>query len=210
MGRGPGTAYSLSAFVICSVLLCAVSASATTVRQLSLKQLVAASDKVVAGVCTGTRTKWLDKKVYTIASFRVSAVAKGSAGPGETLEVYLLGGRVRKPIPVAMHVPGGVTITKGEEAVLFLEARGEKGQYHRVVGLRQGKIPIGIDSKTGEKKADFWRPVKEAPFVDPAAPASKEGKSAPPPGSLTGLLGRVQTIDREQREAAAARAGAEQ
>ena len=152
-------------FVSFLVFLNATNACGTTLRKLSLEDMVSAANSIVVGECTETRTEWLAKKIYTIASVRIEQCVKGEESPGEKIEVYILGGRVREPIPIKMHVPGAAQIASGEEMVLFLQKRsfttraGQKG-YYRIVGMAQGKVPVSTDPKTGQKSAHYPEPIK--------------------------------------------------
>jgi hypothetical protein len=116
---------------------------------------------------------------------------------------------MKEPIPVKMHVPGAAKIAKGEEVVLFLESRGDKMQYRRLVGMAQGKIPISTDAKTGEKFVHYAEPIKGIKWVDqngkPIDPSKVEARAEPAKeGSLEGFLGRIQQIVSKQEAAAKA------
>jgi hypothetical protein len=176
---------------------------ATTLRRLSIQELVSYSDSIIVGKCEKTETVWLEKRIYTIATVRVSQSAKGDHARGNVIQVYILGGSVKEPLPVKMLVPGAETIAAGEEMVLFLEKFGDKRQFRRVVGMAQGKLPISTDPITGQKSVGLREPIKGVKWVD------HEGKSLEPGaqgareepaevGSLDGLLGRIHKIKAEQ------------
>jgi len=177
--------------------------------------MVARSDSIVAGQCVDIRTEWLDRKVYTIATIQVGEVAKGTAAKGGSIEVYLLGGRVKKPIPIKMHVPGEATIKKGEEAVLFLESGGSRKQLYRLVGMMQGKVPIANDPKTGMKIIVRQPAIKEVRIVDPDGDKSvmdrdqdlDRDRDLSGSCSLEGFLGRIQQIVHEQKDEAVKQKG---
>jgi len=126
----------------------------------------------------------------------VGQLVKGKVETGGAIKVYILGGRVKEPIPIKMHVPGAPKVGQGEEMVLFLESRGGKKPYHRFVGMRQGRVPVFTDPKTGEKHVRYGERIKGVRMVD------RDGKPLPPnaqlgpakAGSLDGFVGRVHQI----------------
>lgn len=181
---------------------------ATLTRRLGIEELVIYSDSIVYAECERIRTEWIDKKIYTIATMKVGLAAKGKYKKDQEIEVYMLGGRVTEPLPVKMHVPDGVTMHAGEEAVLFLETSSKNPKVHRIVGMRQGKLPVGTDEKSNRKTVRYWLPLKGAPFIDPDDPNKSngpppEGDEVYEPGSLKGFLGRLQSIEEEREEQSA-------
>lgn len=144
----------------------------TVLRKLSLDELVSHADTIAVGTCEKTEAIWLDRKIYTVATIRVGRPIKGETVADNIIRVYILGGRVRKPMPVKMNVPGAAQVMQGEEMLLFLKSRCSKGQ-HRFVGMAQGKIPVKTDFQTSEKVIRRADPVKGVELVD------KQGKSLP-------------------------------
>ena len=159
-------------------------ASATTLRKLSLDDLVAKADSIIVGECVNTRAVWLGRRIYTIATMRVDQSLKGSERVGNKVEVFTLGGRVKKPIPVKMHAPGLPRFERNEEVMVFLKRRetsgakgpGDNGPFV-VIGGIQGKFTIQKDAKTGEKR--LRRPLAgKGPLrkVLPEGPAKEDRK----------------------------------
>jgi len=176
---------------------------ATTIRKLSLDELISNADDIVVGKCEKKETAWIEKRIFTIATIAVSQCAKGQTAGGQKIQVYTLGGSVKEPLPVTMHVPGAETISVGEEMLLFLERFGDRKQFRRVVGMSQGKLPVADDPMTKEKTVGFDLPVKGVRWVDkggkavtPDTPNAQEEMT--PPGSLGGFLGRIHKIKQEQ------------
>lgn len=92
---------------------------------LTLKQLVDRSDRIVIGKAVDTKAVWVDRVIYTVATIEVSETLKGESTP--TVTVAVPGGAdTNREVPVAMTYPGGPQIFPNEEVVLFL-ARGEDG-----------------------------------------------------------------------------------
>lgn len=192
-------------WVICFLLASVFShpSHATTLRKLSLHELVASSDAIVVGQCEKSETVWLQKTIYTIATIRISQSAKGEDAPGTAIQVYTLGGSVKEPLPVKLLVPGAETIAVGEETLLFLEKFGDKRQFHRVVGMTQGKLPIVTDPKTGKKSVGMGQLIKGVKWVDrdgkPVEPRAQGAREETDEGdSLDGFLGRIHKIKAHQ------------
>jgi len=181
----------------------------TVLRKLSLDELVSHADAIVVGTCEKTEAIWLDRKIYTVATVGVSRSIKGKEAVDRGLELYVPGGCVRRPMPVKMHVPGAATMVQGEEMLLFVKAGSIKKQQHRFVGMTQGKIPIKIDAKTGEKVIRCGGPVKGVKMVNRqgklltlgARPESTEE------GNLEDFLSKVEQIIAEQKAKAKKAAG---
>jgi hypothetical protein len=180
---------------------------ATTLRKLSLNDLVNASDEVIVGTCEKTETIWLENRIFTVATVKIGESAKGKAVAGDKVQIHILGGSVKEPLPVTMRVEGAETLAVGEEAVLFLERFGNNKEYRRVVGMAQGKVPVTTDAKTGAKQARYGLPIKGVKWVDNAGKAVAPGTAGAmeqptEPGSLEGFLGRVRKINSEQGKTA--------
>jgi hypothetical protein len=122
-----------SALLILSLL---TSAHATTVRRLSLDDLVAKAEVIVAGQVIDSRTYRTSdgKLILTSTTVQVGENIKGKTPP--TLTVTTVGGKVGNTI---LRVSGMPEFQPGENAVLFLE---RSGVYTTVVGLNQGKFSV--------------------------------------------------------------------
>jgi len=191
--------------VLTAALLIPVSATATTIRKLSLDELISSADDIAVGRCEKKETIWIERRIFTISTIAVSHGAKGDAAGGQKIQVHTLGGSVKEPLPVTMHVPGAETMAVGEEMLLFLERFGDKKQFRRVVGMSQGKLPISDEPKTKQKAVHFELPVKGVKWVDKSgkavAPDAPDAQEEPTPeGSLEGFLGRIGKIRAEQEK----------
>jgi hypothetical protein len=127
--------------LLASLLLAWIPVLATTVKHLGLKDIVGASDAIVAGRVESTRSFWRGKQIYTEVGLAVSRVLKGPRE--ERLTFLQAGGRVESPVPLEMTVPGSPIFPVGDEAYFFLQA-GNTGERY-VVGLFQGHVPLRHD-----------------------------------------------------------------
>jgi hypothetical protein len=124
--------------------LVAVSAQATTLRHLDVRDLTLESHDIVIGVVEGSRSYWNDAhtRILTDVEVRVTRSLKGA--PEGRLTLTQLGGEVDG---ARYTVPGCPAFLPGEESLLFVwrDARGRA----QVNGLGQGKFDIRRDAGTG-------------------------------------------------------------
>jgi len=115
---------------------------------LSRTQTVArarAADAIVAGTVRAIHSRWAGKKIVSVAELAVGSTVKGAAGPAASLRVSFPGGRVEKPVPMAMIVADAPALEESEEVLLFLDDAGD-GTF----GLT-AKFAISSDPTSGRK-----------------------------------------------------------
>jgi hypothetical protein len=112
-----------------------IQASATTFVKISLGQLSSAAPLIVRARCQGNIVSAVHGEIWTITSFEVREVWKGSAST--VVRVRLLGGRTAE---MTSHVEGVPRFRAGEDVVLFL-APLRRGDYS-VAGWAQGTFRI--------------------------------------------------------------------
>ncbi len=121
------------------------SASATTVVELSVADLVSMSTLVVAGTPLESRSLWEDssggrgRRIVTYTRVRVDKVIDGE--PKGDVWVRTLGGQVDD---IGQHVDGEAVLSPKRPAMLFL--RGLLDGTHGVVGMAQGQYPLDVGS----------------------------------------------------------------
>ncbi|HWM25234.1 MAG TPA: hypothetical protein VNP98_10445 [Chthoniobacterales bacterium] len=98
--------------------------------QASLQRLAKASSRVIVGKVLSQESKWVGKKIVTVAKVDPLEVFKGEATPGRPLEVGYLGGTVGTTAMDYGHEP---TLQTGEIVLLFLQEHDPKAI---VPGLR--------------------------------------------------------------------------
>jgi hypothetical protein len=121
----------------------ALPAFATTVRRLGLAELVQASESIVLGRVEASRSYWQGKQIYTEVTVSVRRSLKGPRTG--TLTFVQFGGRVEKPVPLEMVLPGAPIHRIGDEAYFFLQA-GRPGE-RVIVGLFRGHVPLHRDEQ---------------------------------------------------------------
>jgi hypothetical protein len=126
------------------LLLSLISATArgTTFARMTVEQMTAAAPLVARVRCLKTTAGWEGREIWTITSFDVLGVWKGSAP--QQIAVRLIGGHVGHLISSVAGVP---RFQPGEEAILFLMPTRE-GEF-TVTGWMQGTFRIRRDPRAG-------------------------------------------------------------
>jgi hypothetical protein len=123
------------ALAVLLVLAAGLRASPTTFLKMSLEQLTSATPLIIRARCQGSMVSAVRGEIWTITSFEVREVWKGSAPA--VVRVRLLGGRTAE---LTSHVEGVPRFRAGEDLVLFL-APSRRGDYS-VAGWAQGTFRI--------------------------------------------------------------------
>src|SRR5262245_2729598 len=89
------------------------------VTSLDMREMSQGATMIVTGQCLGTRSTWVGRTLYTIATVQVSETIKGDQQ--SKIDVILPGGiDLNRKIPLAMNFPGAPLMQRGEESFLFL------------------------------------------------------------------------------------------
>jgi len=134
-------------FIFCfTALLSAMcgAAAATTLARMSVAQMSRTAPVIVRARCLENWTGWDAGEIWTLTSFEVQEMWRGSA-PGR-ITVRLLGGRAGN---LTSSVSGVPRFRVGEEVVLFLEPT-PRGDF-TVVSWQQGTFRIRRDAPTGQE-----------------------------------------------------------
>ena len=115
---------------------------ATTVKQLSLEQMVRGSQRIILGRCVSQETYWnkTRTRILTATRFAVTDNLKGESRGVAT--VMTVGGTLDGLTQVVSGTP---KFRENEEVLLFLEAG--KGGYWILMGLSQGMFRIATDRR---------------------------------------------------------------
>lgn len=115
---------------------------ATTLRALSVADLVQRSDRASVGVAVHTRSEWIElagsRRIVTFTRFMQTQDLLGDESGEDELLMMTLGGKVGD---LRQKVPGEATLTLGQEALLFATEAADDGS-RRVVGMAQGKYGV--------------------------------------------------------------------
>ena len=125
------------------LFLTAVPVHATVIVPAELREVVNGSDLIAYGRVAATTVEWSDdrKRIDTIVSLQVGTYLKGNAG--STLVFKVPGGQIGRFRNVMVGAP---QFAVGEEAVIFLTARGDGHPF--VFGLNQGVFRVRLDGQS--------------------------------------------------------------
>ncbi len=130
---------SLIVLFVC--LLLVRSAAASTVKYLTDAQLIALSERVAHARVISQRTTWDGPERHRIYTVTTLAVIEDFTGqPGNTIEVWELGGRVGDDV---MYVGGAVKFTVGTDVLVCLE-RGPRGLRNVAMNLSKFDVVVGV------------------------------------------------------------------
>jgi hypothetical protein len=152
--------YALAAAVLLVTLAASRPTSATTLMRMSPAQMSQAAQLIVRARCLDNSTRWDAGEIWTFTSFDIEESWLGAA-PAQ-ISVRLLGGRVGN---LTSSVSGIPRFSRGEEAILFLEAT-PRGDFS-IVSWEQGTFRIRRDARTGQEVA--VQDTAAFPVFDPAA-----------------------------------------
>ncbi len=96
-----------------------LSARMTVGGSPDLARLVEESDVVCVGEVVGRESIFVNRRIETTYRVRADQYLLGSGD--EELELTLMGGEVEEPFPMAMIFEGMVTMSEGQDVVLFLQ-----------------------------------------------------------------------------------------
>ena len=122
------------------------AAFATTVPQMTVREMLAASSFVVYGRVESATSRWNEDRTLIMPDVRIQVLDALKGGAGTEVVVTQPGGRVGK---LRVDVDGASGFLPGEEAVLFL-APGP-GNETNVIGLSRGRFDVATDAQSGRK-----------------------------------------------------------
>ena len=135
--------------VLCGAMAVAIAASlavpagATTLRRMSVDELVAGNKTVVVGQVTDARSYWNQDKTFILTDVRltVNEVVKGKLQDQE-ITVTIMGGRVGE---ITTLIIGGPELIPGKSYLLFLNEEDLPGKRAQTVrDLCQGAFDLVI------------------------------------------------------------------
>jgi hypothetical protein len=158
---------------------------ATTVKKLSLEQMVRGAHRIVHGRRVSQETYWNKNRtrIYTATRFAVTEDLKGEFR--ETATVVTVGGTVDG---MTLVVSGTPSFREREEVLLFLEA-GKSGHWI-LMGLSQGMFRITAD-RQGVRTAHH---ASSGLHLIPGSPESSPQTPIPNRVALDRLLSRIRQL----------------
>ena len=158
---------------------------ATTVKRLSLEQMVRGSHGIMLGRCVSQETYWNKSRtrIYTATRFAVTEDLKG--GSGKSATVVTVGGTIDG---MTLAVSGTPSFRDNEEVLLFLEA-GKSGNWI-LMGLSQGLFRI-TDDRRGARTAHH---AASGLHLIPTSPQSSSQTAIPARVELPRLLHRIRQL----------------
>jgi hypothetical protein len=133
-------------FLLISFLIVAPTLHATVLVPAEFREIVAGSEIIVYGRIASVRAEWSDGRrgIDSVVTLEASSYLKG--GPGGVITFRVPGGQIGRYKNVMIGAP---EFHEGEEAVLFLTARGSSTAH--VFGLSQGVFRVRLDVRTGQR-----------------------------------------------------------
>ncbi len=134
---------------------------ATTMLALDLAALTRSSDAVVHGRVARVESRWTGDKLRIVTDAEIEVIDAVKGEVGKTVRLVSPGGVVGD---IGQKVHGSPNFTRGEEVVVFLEAR--PGGTFLVTGMSQGKFRV---ERSSDGRAAFAVPESDvdAMLVDP-------------------------------------------
>ena len=158
---------------------------ATTVKRLSLEQMVRGSHRIILGHRVSQQIYWNKNRtrIHTATRFAVTEDLKGESRGAAT--VVTVGGTIGE---LTLDVSGTPQFRESEEVLLFLGAG--KGDYWILMGLSQGMFRIAPDAR-GVKTAYH---ASSGLHLIPASPRSSSQTPIPARVELDRLLSRIRQL----------------
>ena len=124
----------------------AITATATTVKPMTIEQLTEEASTVVEGQAAESWSTWNAQHslIYTFTRIRVTKSLKGQSA--DTVLLKQLGGTANG---YTQHVAGVNAMKPGDTSVLFLRPSGANDGTMVIVGLMQGNFRIAREAATG-------------------------------------------------------------
>jgi hypothetical protein len=132
--------------LLIAFVIAAPSVHATVLVPAEFREIVAGSQIIVYGRVVDVRPEWSDdrRRIDSVVTVEAASYLKG--GPGSLVTFRVPGGQIGRYKNVMIGAP---EFHAGEEAVLFLTARGASAAH--VFGLSQGVFRVRVDSRTGRR-----------------------------------------------------------
>jgi hypothetical protein len=174
-----------------------------------IERLVQASDVICEAEVLETQTEFVDRRILTTYTLRADRYLMGSGA--ETFSMTVFGGAVEDPFPVAMVFDDMVTLSEGQDVVLFLRTSDASPGLSSAVGRQavaasprpafdaRGVYTILTDSQTGERHVSQIRYSDRGIFVTPEVNAQVLSQLEANASSAQPALGHDNKIELVER-----------
>jgi hypothetical protein len=167
---------------VASILVTSI-AGATVLVPAEFAEIVGGSEIIAYARVVDVRPEWADGRRWIDSVVTAEVVSYLKGGPSgrttvedETIAFKVPGGRLGRYRSVVVGAP---VFAPGDEAVLFLKARGES--LPDIFGLNQGVFRVRVDSRTGQRMVVPPPVTASLPAVtDPAAAEAQPVKRGAP------------------------------
>ena len=171
---------------------------ATSVKPLTLSEMVKRSPRIIHGTVIETRSQWEDggTEIYTYVTLAPLEMLKGKApANGGTVTFRQIGGQVGDR---AVYVPGTPRFSPKQEVVVFLTGA-DRGGYSQVMGIFQGAFRPGA-GPARRGGVEGVSPEAIGSLVPDAGTASTGASESPTAGTFDQFLQRIRGMVRDQAE----------
>jgi len=169
----------------CGVLLCwlavLVPSHASSVRDVTVAEMLAGSELVVQGRVVGQRVEGTGGKggIFTVLTLEIVDVVKGTPA-SRTIELRYLGGQLGDQ---TLRVSEMALPALGEQGLYFVEKPGRRA-VHPLYGWQQGHLVVERDPASGVELVKTQQ--REAIYAIEARP-ERRAQAAAVPGAAAGL-----------------------
>lgn len=172
------------------------AALATTVKPLTLSEMVKRSPRIVHGTVVETHSQWEEggTQIYTYVTLAPKEMLKGKApAAGETLTFRQMGGRVGDRV---IYVAGTPRFSAKQEVLVFLTGD-DRGGYSQVMGIFQGAFRPTAGAGRGVEGVS---PEAIGSLVPENETVSSDAGVSPAAGTFDQFLQRIRGLVRDQAE----------
>jgi hypothetical protein len=174
-----------------------------------VERLVQASDVICEAEVLETQTEFVDQRILTTYTLRADRYLLGSGA--DTFSMTVLGGAIDEPFPVAMVFDDMVTLSEGQDVMLFLETPDASPGLSAAVGRQsvaasprpvldaRGVYTVLTDSQTGHRHVSQIRYSDRGIFVTPEVNAQILSRAEANATSTQPTLGYEHKIELVER-----------
>lgn len=181
----------MAAFVLLLLLMAggAATVHATSVRPLTLSEMVQRSARIVHGSVVATESRWEEGggRIYTYVTLSPRETLKGQHSGGGPVIFRQIGGQIGDQ---AVYVPGTPTFRPKQEVLVFLTGE-DGGGYPQIMGIYQGAFRPGAG---GRRSVEGLSPEAVGSLLPEKGSAAPGAAAAPEGGSFEQFMQRIRDL----------------